>query len=507
MKPEQAYEMLIALSRQETVMASFNDLLEWDEEVVMPSKGMKHRAEQMAMLAGITHDRATDPRYEELLSAVEGSSLVSDPDSVAAVNVRELRRGFDKERRMPRKLVEESARVKALASRAWEQARRKNDYKSAAPWLDKVFAIAREEADASGHNGSRYDALLDDYEPGMTSDRLSALLAQIRDGVIPLIDSCRDSQSPASQVLSGRRFRLDRQRAFAEGIARAVGFDFDAGRIDPGQNPFCTEIGPRDVRVVLRFYTNDLLRGIFTLLHELGHALYDQGLDASQYGTPMGTAASMALHESQSRLWENFVGRSPGFWGYFYPRLRKTFDRALRDVPLETFMSIVNRVEPGITRVEADEVTYNIHILIRVELERALLSGDLVAADLPGAWAELYQRYLGVSPPDDRSGCLQDSHWAEGLIGYFPTYTLGNVYAAQIFEAADRELGLLDDAFAAGGFGRLREWLRENIHRHGMRYRSSEIIRGITGAEPDPSVLIGSLAQRYSGTPGLSARL
>ncbi len=322
MKPEQAYEMLINLSREETVMGSCNDLLEWDEEVVMPSKGMKHRSEQMALLAGITHDRATDPRYEELLSAVEGSSLVSDPESAAAVNVRELRRGFDKECRMPRKLVEESARVTALASRAWEQARRKNDYKSAAPWLDKVFAIAREEADAAGHNGDRYDALLDDYEPGMTSDQLTVLFAQVRDGVIPLIESCRDKQRPPSPVLSGRRFRLDRQRSFAENISRAVGFDFDAGRIDPGQNPFCTEIGPRDVRVVLRFYTNDLLRGIFTLLHELGHALYDQGLDPGQYGTPMGAAASMALHESQSRLWENFVGRSVGFWIYFYPQLQ-----------------------------------------------------------------------------------------------------------------------------------------------------------------------------------------
>ena len=399
---------------------------------------------------------------------------------------------------MPRRLVEESARVTALASRAWEQARRKNDYKAAAPWLDKVFAIAREEADAVGHNGNRYEALLDDYEPGMTSDQLTMLFSQLRDGLTPLIDAHRGKGAPSYPDLRRKRFAIDRQWTFAQGVAKAVGFDLDAGRIDAGQNPFCMTIGPRDVRVVSRFYTNDLLRGIFTLLHELGHALYDQGLDPDHYGTPMGESASPAFHESQSRLWEDFVGRSPGFWKYFYPRLQSTFNRGLRDVSLETFMQIINRVEPGVSRVEADEVTYNIHILIRVELERALLSGDLVAADLPGAWSELYQRYLGVTPSDDRDGCLQDSHWAEGLIGYFPTYTLGNVYAAQIFEAAARDLESLDDAFATGDFSGLREWLRENIHRHGMRYGSSQLIERVAGRGPDASVLIKGLGNRYA---------
>ncbi|MEP6509287.1 MAG: carboxypeptidase M32, partial [Gemmatimonadales bacterium] len=396
-----------------------------------------------------------------------------------------------------------SARVTALASRAWEQARKKNDYKSAAPWLDKVFRLAREEADASGHNGNRYDALLDDYEPGMTSDQLTALFAQLRIGVMPLIEAHRDKSPPPSRALRTKRFPLDHQRSFAEGVAKAIGFNFDTGRLDIGQNPFCTEIGPGDVRVVLRFYSNDLLRGIFTLLHELGHALYDQGLDATHYGTPMGESASASFHESQSRLWENLVGRSAGFWRFFYPQLQSTFDRGLRDVSLETFMEIINGVEPGVFRGEADEVTYNIHILIRVELERALLSGDLVAADLPGAWSELYRRYLGVTPEDDRSGCLQDSHWAEGLIGYFPTYMLGNVYAAQIFEAAGRDLGSLDDAFGQGDFDGFREWLRENIHRYGMRYRSGEIIKRITRRTSDPSVLVRSLSQRYESRPGM----
>jgi carboxypeptidase Taq len=497
MNPEQAYEELIRLSREETLLASCNDFLEWDEEVAMPRKGTKHRAEQAALLAGLSHDRATNPRYAELLDRVEGSALVSDSDSSAAVNVRELRRGYDKECRIPRRLAEESARVTTLSLSAWAKARRKNDYMIAAPWIDKVFALARDEADVSGHSGNRYDALLDDYEPGMTSEKLTALFSQLRDGLLPLIDSRRDVESSDLPDLRAKRFALARQYSFAERIANAVGFDRKTGRIDVGQNAFSTVIGPGDVRVVLRLYSNDLVRSVFTTLHELGHALYDQGLPADHYGTPIGESVSAAFHESQARLWENFVGRSSGFWKHFYPEMQSTFTRQLRGIPLESFMEIINRVTPGPLRGEADEPTYNIHIMIRVELEKALLSGDLVAADLPGAWSELYQRYLGVRPADDRTGCLQDSHWAEGLIGYFPTYTLGNVYAAQIFEAASQDLGNVDEAFSSGDFLRLRDWLREKIHAHGKRFSSAGIIRRISGSPPDPRVLIRNLASRY----------
>nr|MDP9176945.1 carboxypeptidase M32 [Gemmatimonadota bacterium] len=246
-----------------------------------------------------------------------------------------------------------------------------------------------------------------------------------------------------------------------------------------------------------RYHKNNVSRGIFACLHEAGHGLYEQGLDAAHYGTPMGEAVSIGIHESQSRLWENLVGRSEGFWLHFYPQLQSTFHDAFHDVSLETFRRSINRVEPHLVRAEADEVTYNLHVVIRFELERALLDGDLAAADLPGAWNELYQRYLGITPPDDRTGCLQDNHWAEGLIGYFPTYTLGNVYSAQIFSAAERAIGPLEDAFAAGEFGELRRWLADNIHRHGMRYRAEEMIAQITGSGPDPQALIGNLSTRY----------
>jgi len=463
----------------------------------MPRGGGEHRAEQMALVAGLVHDRGTDPRYDELLSTVEASSLMSDAESAEAVNVRELRRDYERERRIPRRLVEESARVTALASQAWAEARRRDDFKSFAPWLDQVFALAREEADAVGYAGTRYDALLDDYEPGLTTDRLSTLFARLEADLVPLASALREIPAPAPMHVLAREFPLDRQRLFAEGVAAALGFDLERGRLDLGNHPFCTSIGPGDIRIALRYFPRNFARGFFALLHETGHALYDQGIDAAHYGAPMGEAGSLGLHESQSRLWENLVGRSHGFWQHFYPQLRRTFHEALHDVSVETFRLVINRVAPGLIRVQADEVTYDLHIMIRVELEQRLLGEDLRAIDLPGAWAELYRSRLGVAPKNDRTGCLQDGHWSEGLIGYFPTYTLGNMYAAQLFAAAERAVGPLDDAFAAGDFRTLRSWLGEHVHRHGRRYAAEALIERATGSAPDPSALIESLRRRY----------
>jgi carboxypeptidase Taq len=495
--PDQAYTELVRLSRDETVLSSCRDLLQWDEEVCMPRGGVEHRAEQMALLAGLVHDRGTDPRYDELLSVVEASSLVSDPESAQAVNVRELRRAYDRERRIPRQLVEETARVTAMASQAWAEARKRDEFKPFARWLDRIFALARDEADAVGYVETRYDALVDDYEPGMTTARLAALFAHLEAELVPLVDALRAEPSPAPGHVLAREFPVERQRLFVEGVASALGFDFECGRLDVGNHPFCTSIGPGDVRIALRYYPRNFARGFFAVLHEVGHALYDQGLDRAHYGTPMGEAASLGLHESQSRLWENLVGRSSGFWMHFYPQLQSAFHDVLHDISLERFRRVINHVAPAIIRVQADEVTYDLHIMIRFELERALLAGDLRATDLPGAWADLYRRYLGVTPDTDRSGCLQDGHWSEGLIGYFPTYTLGNVYAAQLFDAADRAVGPLDDAFAVGDFRQLRDWLGEHVHHHGRRYTVAAMIERATGSTPDSSALIASLARRY----------
>jgi carboxypeptidase Taq len=497
MNAEQAYEEIIRLSREETLLASCLDLLEWDEEVSMPRNGVEHRAEQRALLAGLVHDRGTDPRHEELLVTVEGSSLLGDPESAAAVNVREIRREFDKERRMPRRLVEEWARVTTVAQQRWAEARRNDDFASFAPWLERIFKLARDRADAVGYESVPYDALLDDYEPGMTTAQLTAVLTDLRTRLVPLVSSLREAPAAAQPGLLDRDFPIEWQKRFAESAAAALGFDLQGGRLDEGQHPFCSMIGPGDVRVALRYDPRDFTQGFYALLHELGHAFYDQGLDTRHFGTPMGDAASLGVHESQSRLWENHVGRSEGFWRHFYPKLCDAFPDALHDVSLDAFRRAVNHVAPGPIRIHADEVTYDLHIAIRFELELALLSGDLRAAELPGAWNELYVRHLGVRPKNDREGCLQDIHWSEGLIGYFPTYSLGNVIAAQLFAAAERAVGPLEESFARGVFAPLREWLTEHVHRHGMRWPVATLVERATGEGPDASYLVESLTRRY----------
>ena len=497
MTPDQAYAELIRLTREKSVLLSSLALLQWDAEICMPRSGVKHRGDQMALIAGLVHDRSTDPRIAELLGQIEGSPLVADGESAEAVNVREIRRDFDRETRLPRRLVEEMARVSALSSQAWSEARDANYFKGFEPWLDQTFALAREKADAMGYDGGvRYDALLEDYEPGMTTAQLSTLFAEVRQGLVPLVDSLRD-RPPASTHLTERDFPVDRQRVFAEKMALTLGFGVDGGRFDLGPHPFCTSIGTGDVRLSTRYHPRNLTSGFLGTVHETGHALYEQGLDPAHYGTPMGDAVSLGIHESQSRLWENLVGRSNGFWLHFYPELQDTFRESLQDISIDEFRAMMNTVAPGLIRVEADEVTYNLHIVIRFELERALLDGDLRAADLPGVWNERYEQYLGITPDSDRNGCLQDIHWSEALIGYFPTYTLGNVYSAQLFEAAERAVGPLEDAFAAGEFSALREWLRENVHRHGKRYKAPALIERVTGAPPSPSALVTSLSNRY----------
>ncbi len=447
----------------------------------------------MALLAGMLHDRTTDPRVGELLEAVEGSELVRDPESPAAVNVRLIRREYDRERRLPRRLVEESARVTALAQQAWADAREAADFARFQPWLERQLALAREEADAVGYPETRYDALLEDYEPGVTTAQVAALFSRLRGDLVPLVQAMRERRAPALR----REYPVDRQRIFAEAVANAVGFDFERGRMDTSVHPFCTSLGPGDCRITTRFASNDFASGFFTVLHEVGHALYEQGLDPDHYGTPMGEAASLGMHESQSRLWENLVGRRRAFWEHFFPRARGVFHEALHDVRLDTFVAGLNRVEASPTRIEADEVTYNLHVLIRFELEQALLSGDLPPGDLPGAWAAAYRECIGITPANDREGCLQDAHWAEGLIGYFPTYTLGNVYAAQLMDAAERDLGGLDAGFAQGDFGALLGWLRDRVHRHGGRFTAAALVERTTGAPPDAGALIASLRRRY----------
>jgi carboxypeptidase Taq len=497
MRPQQAYTELVRRAREEALLDSCAALLGWDEETYMPRSGAEHRAGQLALLAGLSHQRATDPEIDDLLAAVEASDLVRDQLSPEAVNVREWRRLYDRERRLPRGLVEELARITTLAQQQWAAARRAADFGPFRPWLEKVLALKRREAEALG-GSTLYDPLLEEYEPGITGREVAALLEDLRRELRPLVDVLRDRGPRPEEAVLRRAYPVERQKAFAASAAAALGFDFQRGRLDVAVHPFCSSVGPDDCRLTSRYDENDFAEGFFTILHEAGHGLYEQGLDRDYRGMPLGEAASLGLHESQSRLWENHVSRSRAFWEHFFPLVREAFPQALSDVTLDTFHRAINVVRPSLVRVRADEVTYNLHILIRFELEQALLSGDLPAADLPAAWSEAYRKYLEIVPPDDAVGCLQDGHWACGMIGYFPTYTLGNVFAAQLFARAAADLGDLDRAFAHGDFAALLQWLRQHVHRHGQRWPAATLIEHATGSRPHPGPLVESLRSRYA---------
>ena len=345
-------------------------------------------------------------------------------------------------------------------------------------------------------DGDLYDALLDEFEPGARRADLELLFDELRRELVPLATTLTHAKKKPNVGVLRRDYPVDRQRVFCAMAAGTLGFDFSAGRLDTTTHPFFSTIGPGDCRLATRYDANSFRDGFFGTLHEVGHGLYDQGLDPDQCGTPLGDAASLAVHESQARLWENTVGRAPFLLEALLPARRQIFPEALHRVTLDRFHFAVNAVEPTLIRVQADEVTYNLHILIRFELERALITGDLSIADVPEAWNRAYRHYLGIVPANDADGCLQDGHWASGQIGYFPTYTLGNIYAAQLFAAAERDLGPLDPAFAQGDFSGLLGWLRSRIHREGMRYPAAKLIERATAVPASARALIDDLRRR-----------
>lgn len=501
--PSQAYLELIRRSREIALLDSCASVLHWDQRTYMPPKGSGHRAEQVALLAGMVHRMATAPEIRELLAAVEGSPLVREARSPAAVNVREVRRTYDRATKLPPALVEELARTCALARDVWVDARRKSDFALFRPWLEKVVALKQQEVAAVGYATNPYDALLDDYEPGETTANVSKVFTALREELVHLVLAIATSGKQPNVSVLDREYPLGRQEAFGKAAAATIGFDFEGGRLDITTHPFCSGIGPGDTRLTTRYDAQDFGDAFFSILHETGHGIYDQGLDPEHYGTPMGQSVSLGIHESQSRMWENFVGRSRPFWEHFFPKAQEAFPAALGDVTLDAFYFAINDVRPSFIRVDADEATYNLHILLRFELEQALIRGDVKAGDVPAAWNETFKRYVGLEVPDDAQGCLQDTHWSGGAIGYFPTYTLGNLYAAQFFAKARAELGDLDAQFRGGEFGAFKEWLNVKIHREGQRYRAAELVVAITGKPLDHRPFMDYLRGKYAPLYGI----
>ncbi len=502
MSVQQTYQQLEAWAKETALLESVAGVLGWDQRVMMPAKAAPHRANQFALLSGLIHQRATDPRVGEWLAELEQSELTQDPESVPAVNIRQWRREYDRMTKLPTELVMEFARTTALAEKAWEEAREKSDYPLFKPHLQKIVQIVREIAERYGYETEPYDALLDQYEQGMTAKQVEALFAPLRQHTPDLVARLQNAPRKPNTDILHRHYPREAQERFCRLVTETIGFDWQGGRLDPTVHPFAIRLVPGDVRITTRYYENFLNPALFGTVHELGHALYEMGLPQEHWGTPMGESTSLGIHESQSRMWENFVGRSRAFWEYFYPIAQQHFT-ALQEVPLDEFVFAVNAVKPSTIRVEADEVTYNLHIILRFELELALMRGELEVDDLPSAWNERFEKYMGFRPPSDAEGVLQDVHWSGGMIGYFPTYTLGNLYAAQFSESAERELGDLDAMFRKGEFRPLLEWLVQNIHQQGKRYTANQLAERITGKPLSAESLLNYFQRKFPELYGI----
>lgn len=474
-------------------------LLEWDMEVMMPRKGVDQRGNHQAALATVMHAKLTDPALGDLVAELAGRMDLSPH---LAADAREAKRARDRAVKIPPRLVAERARVCALSQAAWETAKDHDDFAAFLPHLEAVLKVTREMAHAIGGDQNPYDALLDEYEPGMTEAALRVTFADLRDRLVPLLDKIKGAAREPSQEPVTRHFPKAGQEAFGRRIMAAMGYDLDAGRLDVSAHPF-TNGTFRDVRITTRYCETFLNMALFGTMHEAGHALYEQGLDPTRYRDPAGGFCSLGVHESQSRFWENMIGRSRPFWQHYFPELKRTFPGVLEEVSEDAFYRAVNVVQPSLIRVEADEVTYNLHIILRFELESDLLGGRLEARDLPSAWNEKVKSFLGIVPPSDREGVLQDVHWSVGLIGYFPTYALGNLYAAQFAEALRRDMPDLDAKVARGELGSIKGWLNEHIHIHGRQYLPRELCQRVTGAPLSAEAAMRYLTAKFSEVYGV----
>lgn len=506
--PKQRKPIMDQLEALKTRLADVHNLemagalLDWDQQTYMPPGGASARAEQRATISKIAHGLFTSDETAQLLQQAE-SEADFDPDSDQSALLRVARRDFDKATRLPESLVVETARVTSLAHEAWTKARAANDYASFAPWLEQILDINRRTAEALGYEEHLYDALLDQYEEGMTCRDLDPIFAQLKAAVVPLARAISSRSDTVDDAVLHLAYDEEKQRLFAEGVLRDCGYDFHRGRQDRSVHPFCTHFSRDDVRITTRYNGRDLQSALFGSLHEMGHALYEQGVEQSFDGTPLSGGTSLGVHESQSRLWENLVGRSPEFWNHYFPRLQEAFPEQLNDVSGDEFNRAMNRVAPSLIRVEADEVTYNLHIILRYEMEVEMLEGRLAVEDAPQAWNARMQEYLGVTPTDDAHGILQDIHWSLGSMGYFPTYSLGNIVSVQLWECAVNDVPSIPDDLSRGHFDSLLGWLREHVHRHGRKYPPKELIRRATGSDLDVAPYAKYLQTKFGAIYGV----
>ncbi|HJT20550.1 MAG TPA: carboxypeptidase M32 [Nitrospira sp.] len=504
MKTLQTLEALTNRLSEIQRINSAASVLSWDQETYMPAGGGVARAEQIATLQGLAHQKLVSPEMERLLGQsvdlANGVPLDHDGelwDESAQALLREVWRDYSRAKKLPSDFVVKLSRECSLAQQVWAEAKEDNAFPRFLPNLRTVLSLKREEAGYLGYVDSPYNALLDVYEPGATIAGLRPLLAELKARLVPLLKKIQNSPIHIDDSILFHAYDTTRQLEFGRLVLIRMGYDFERGRLDLSAHPFTTSFHPTDVRVTTRVHEHDLPSCLFSCIHEGGHGLYDQGLDPRHYGTPLGDSVSLGIHESQSRLWENCVGRSRAFWRFFYPVLQQTFHHQLRHVEMEDFYAAINRVKPSFIRVEADELTYNLHIMLRVEIEQDLIEGRTRADDLPEIWNGKMKEYLGIVPSTDAEGVLQDVHWSLGAFGYFPTYTLGNLYAVQFYDQVRMEIPHLEDEIAAGQLSVLRRWLEQKIHRWGRMFTPERLSHRVTGRSVSPEPFLRYVERKY----------
>lgn len=499
-------EKLNTLKSKLKVIKNINnaaDLLGWDQQVYMPPGGAEARAEQLATLNTLAHQMFTTDEIGTLLDDLAGANFEYDSDEASLVRV--ARRDYDKARKLPPRLVEETSRTFSLGQQVWMRARAEQDFAQFKDILAKIVDLNIQMAEAYGYTGSIYDALLDQYEPDMKTADVSRVFNRLKTELVPLVQAITRHKDAVDASILRQEYDESAQWDFGLIPLKAIGYDMQRGRQDKSAHPFTTSFSINDVRITTRVDKNTFPSSLFSTLHEGGHALYEQGSDPALEGTLLAGGTSLGVHESQSRLWENVVGRSREFWQFYYPRLQEFFPEQLKSVSLDDFYRAINQAQPSFIRVEADEVTYNMHIFLRFELEQEMITQRLNVDDLPDAWIAKMEEYLGLTPPNDAVGVLQDIHWSAGSFGYFPTYTLGNVLSLQFYSQTLKDIPNLPEQFAEGQFGPLLEWFREKIHRHGRKFTANELIKRVTGDDTiQAGPYLNYIKQKYSDIYGLS---
>ena len=491
------YEEYEAKMRKIADLRYAGAVLEWDQETYLPPRGAEIRAGQLATLASEAHELFTAESMGTLLERLNAATELTPAQQA---NVMRTREDYRSQCKYPPAFVRELSLATSASYHGWMKARKENDFRLFEPELARMVTLKQQQAALLGYQDHPYDALADDFEKGMTVKQLDEIFLEVRRELKAVLEKIRMAPAPDDSMLRGH-FDRDAQWDFGVMLLQAMGFDFRSGRQDISEHPFTTSFNARDVRLTTRIDETDFGNMTWSCIHEGGHGLYEQGLSFEAYGLPLGEAASLAIHESQSRLWENNVGRSMAFWTRYYPDLQKRFP-ALDQTGLPVFYRAINKVSPSLIRTEADEVTYHFHVMIRYELEKKLLTGELRTADVKAAWNELYHTYLGVEVPDDKSGVLQDVHWSHGSFGYFPTYSLGSFYAAQFYAAAERALPGLAEKISSGDLGGLLGWLRENIHCHGRRYYPGELCERVTGEKLRFRYFLDYVRKKYGAIYG-----